>query len=310
MPTMKTGIYLRYGVATSLVLGVLLAAGLSACVAQAVPTVTQTAQVTAPPQATLTPTPPPSSPTPVPIAATVNGEAISLAAYQAELERYQAALGTQLATQDQEKALNSLIDQLLLAQAAAEAGFVQDEALLQERYDRLVAGVGGQQALLDWMAGNSYTEESFRQDLARSIAAAWMRDQIIAEVPEVAEQVHARQILLYNSDAADQALAELRFGTDFADLAAQFDPLSNGELGWFPRGYLIDPEVEQAAFELQPGDYSQVIETPTGFHILQVLERDPQRTLSPDARLVLQQRALQDWLVKQREQSEIQFLTE
>ncbi|OGO40702.1 MAG: hypothetical protein A2W36_04585 [Chloroflexi bacterium RBG_16_58_14] len=307
---MKTGIYLRYGVAASLVLGVLLAAGLSACVAQAVPTVTQTAQVIAPPQATLTPTPPPSSPTPVPLAATVNGEAISLAAYQAELERYQAALGTQLATQDQEKALNSLIDQLLLAQAAAEAGFVQDEALLQERYDRLVAGVGGQQALLDWMAGNSYTEESFRQDLARSIAVAWMRDQIIAEVPEVAEQVHARQILLYNSDAADQALAELRSGTDFADLAAQFDPLSKGELGWFPRGYLIDPEVEQAAFELQPGDYSQVIETPTGFHILQVLERDPQRTLSPDARLVLQQRALQDWLVKQREQSEIQFLTE
>ena len=310
MPTMKTGIYLRYRVATSLVLGVLLAAGLSACVAQAVPTITQTAEVTAPPQATLTPTPPPSSPTPVPLAATVNGEAISLAAYQAELERYQAALGTQLATQDQEKALNSLIDQLLLAQAAAEAGFVQDEALLQERYDRLVAGVGGQQALLDWMAGNSYTEESFRQDLARSIAVAWMRDQIIAEVPEVAEQVHARQILLYNSDAADQALAELRSGTDFADLAAQFDPLSKGELGWFPRGYLIDPEVEQAAFELQPGDYSQVIETPTGFHILQVLERDPQRTLSPDARLVLQQRALQDWLVKQREQSEIQFLTE
>jgi len=310
MPTMNARIDLPRGLAVLLVLGLLLAAGLSACATPPAPTLTQAVELTASPQPTLTDTAPPPSPTPVPVAATVNDEAISLAAYQAELERLQAAIGTQLATEDQEKALNSLIDQLLLAQAAAEAGFVVDEALLQERYDQLVAGVGSQQALLDWMAANSYTEEVFRQDLARSIAAAWMRDQIIAEVPEVAEQVHARQILLYNSDAANQALAELRSGTDYADLAAQFDPLTKGELGWFPRGYLIDPEVEQAAFELQPGDYSQVIETPTGFHILQVLERDPQRALSPDARLVLQQRALQDWLVEQREQSEIQILTE
>jgi peptidyl-prolyl cis-trans isomerase C len=309
MPTMNARIGLRKGLVASLVLALLLACGLSACTSPPAPTLTQAIQVTAlPPTQTDTPLPP--SATPIPAVAYVNGEAISLSAYQAELERFQAALGTQLATEDQEQVLNSLIDDLLLAQAAAAVGFVVDEALLQERYDRLVAGLGSQQALLDWMVANRYTDETFRQDLARSIAAAWMRDQIIAEVPEVADQIHARQILLYNSDEANQALAELRAGADFADLAAQFDPLTKGELGWFPRGYLIDPAVEQAAFELRPGDYSQVIETPSGFRIVQVLERDAQRPLSPDAKLVLQEQALGNWLARQREQSEIQILTE
>jgi len=307
---MNAGIDLRKGLTVLLIHGLLLAAGLSGCTAPPVPTLTLAVEVTSSLPPTQTDTPPPPSATPVPVVAIVNGEAISLASYQAELERFQAALGTQLATEDQQKALNSLIDDLLLAQAALEDGFSVDDALLQERYDRLVAGVGGQQALQDWMAANQYTEETFRQDLARSIAAAWMRDQIIAEVPEVADQIHARQILLYNSDEANQALAELRAGADFADLAAQFDPLTKGELGWFPRGYLIDPALEQAVFELQPGGYTQVIETPSGFHIVQVIERDPQRPLSPDAKLVLQGQALADWLAERREQSEIQILTE
>ena len=307
---MNARIDLRKGLTVLLIHALLLAIGLSACTAPPAPTLTQAMEVTASPPPTQTDTPPPPSATPVPVVAVVNGEAISLAAYQAELERFRAALGTQLATEDQQKVLNSLIDDLLLAQAALEAGFVVDEALLQERYDRLVAGLGSQQALQDWMAANRYTEETFRQDLTRSIVAAWMRDQIIAEVPKVADQIHARQILLYNSEEASQALAELRAGADFADLAAQFDPLAKGELGWFPRGYLIDPALEQAVFELQPGDYTQVIETPSGFHIVQVIERDPQRPLSPDAKLVLQGQALADWLAERRERSEIQILTE
>ena len=56
-------------------------------------------------------------------------------------------------------------------------------AVLQERYDRLAAALGSTQALQGWMAENGYTEESFREDLSRAIAAAWMRDQVIARRP-------------------------------------------------------------------------------------------------------------------------------
>lgn len=286
----------------------LLAAYLTACSGgtNTPPPVSPSATQTQPEPPTQTPLPP--SPTPIPLVASVNGEAITLAAYQAELARLEATLGTQLATEDEERVLNDLINQVLLAQAATDEGFVVNEDMLQARYDLLVEGVGGAQSMDAWLTANSYTQESFRQDLARSIAAAWMRDRIIAEISDVAEQVHARQILLDNSDEADQVLADLRSGEDFANLAATYNPQTGGDLGWFPRGYLIYPDLEKAAFSLQDGEYSQVIETPSGYHILQVTERDAQRPLDPDARLALQAQALEDWLADRRQQSDIEIL--
>ena len=261
-----------------------------------------------PAQPTQTSTPFQPSPTPQPLAARVNGEAITLARYQAELARYQAAVGTQLATEDEQRVINDMVDQTLLAQAAAEAGFEVDAAAVQSRIEQLIAQLGSDQALVDWMAANGYTEDSFREDLAKSLAVAWMRDKIVSSVPTTAEQVHARQILLYNSEDANKALAEISSGKDFAALAAQYDPVAKGDLGWFPRGYLLDQKLEEAAFSLQPGETSQVIETKIGYHILQVIERDPARKLEADARLTLQMQALEQWLADRRANSEIQIL--
>ena len=303
---------------------------LSACGGGSVsPTASTAASTQAQPTLTVTSVEDTATPTAIPLIALVNGEPITQASYQAELARLQAAsgttdgtpsgistgtpsgipTGTELATENEQRVLDELIDQVLLAQGAAEAGFSVDDVLLQERYDSLVAALGSPQALEDWMAENGYTEDTFRQDLRRAIAAAWMRDQVITAVPEVVEQVHARQILLTTAEEASQVLADLRGGADFADLAAEYDPLADGELGWFPRGYLFDKELENAAFSTPAGEHSQVIETPSGFHILQVIERNPQQPLSPDARYVLQVQALQDWLAQRRSQSEIQVIS-
>jgi len=248
------------------------------------------------------------SPTKFPLAAVVNGEDISLSEYQAELSRYQAAIGTELATNNPMRVLDELIDQVLMAQAASQTGFVVDEALLTERYDQLADRIGGTQALLEWLEANKYSQEEFYQSLRRAIAVAWMRDQIAAQVPEAVEQVHARQILLYNAGEADQVLEQLGSGQDFAELAEAYDPIAKGDLGWFPRGYLLDPKLDEAIFTLEPGSYSQVVQTEAGFHIVQVIERDLQHLLVPDARMALQRQALQDWLEARREQSEIQVL--
>jgi peptidyl-prolyl cis-trans isomerase C len=262
------------------------------------------------PTKTSTPTPFPPSPTPEPLAASVNGEEISLAEYQSELARYHASQPSSdanAAYDNGARVLDDLIDQVLLAQGARENGFTVDDTLVQDHLDRLVDQVGGEGPFAAWLADQGYTQDSFRPALARAIAAAWMRDQIIAKVPDTAEQVHARQILLYNSDQAEQVLAELEAGKDFATLSATYSPATLGELGWFPRGYLSSPAIEEAAFSLQPGEHSQVIESEIGFQIIEVIERDPDRPLDPDARMVLQEKALQDWLAMKRDQSEIEI---
>jgi peptidyl-prolyl cis-trans isomerase C len=251
----------------------------------------------------------PESPTPTsePLVATVNGEGISLSVFDAELARYQAAHpGVEIGQAERQLVLDSLVDTRLLAQGAQEAGFQLSEQDLQSRLDNLIEQAGGAEAFQGWLAQNDYDKVSFQQDLALNAAAAWMRDQIAAQVPGTAEQVHARQIFLYNSEDAKNVLDRLNAGTDFVTIATEVDPVAAGELGWFPRGYLLEPEIEAAAFDLQAGEYSQVIETRLGYHILQVIERQADRPLEPDALRVLQHKAVQDWLQERRTVSTVE----
>lgn len=260
------------------------------------------------PTPAFTSTPETPTATPVPGIATVNGEIIPLADYEAELARYksaQTALG--LSFTDEEAAqivLDDMIAQTLLAQGAREAGLSISESDLQSRVDALTQRLGDADQLSAWESAHGYTEESFRSALRRAAEAALMRDKIIADMPGTVEQVHALQILLYNADEANAALAQLQGGATFDSLAAFYDPVKRGDLGWFPRGYLLEPAIEEAAFALQAGGYSGLIQTQAGFHIIFVIERG-ERVPSPDALLVLQEKAVRDWLTAKRAEAQI-----
>jgi peptidyl-prolyl cis-trans isomerase C len=258
-------------------------------------------------ESTATPNPPTA--TPQAMAATVNSEGITVADYTAELARYksaQQALKNTVTDADASKTvLEDLIDQVLLEQGAKAAGYEITDSALQSRIDALATQLGGADKLSQWESDHGYTDATFRVDLERSIDAAWMRDKIINAVPTTADQVHVQQILLYNANDAQSVLQQLQGGADFNTLAAQYDPDARGDLGWFPKGYLLDPNVEQAAFSLSVGQISGVIQTNVGYDIIKVLEQDPQHPLSPDAYLALQEQALKNWVTQQRAQAKI-----
>jgi len=277
-----------------------LAFGISACAAFA-PSSTPT-----PALPTSTPVPPTA--TPPPSVASVNGEYITVAEFQAELARYklaQTSLGITVSEEEANKVvLEDMIAQVLLAQAAREEKFNLTESELQLRIDSLAESVGGAEALSAWQSAHGYDASSFQITLKRSAEAAWMRDKIIADTPTSVEQIHLRQILTYNESDARAALEQLNDGADFDELAALYDTITFGELGWVPRGYLLDARAEEAAFTLQVGAYSDIIPTDAGFHIFKVVERG-EHPLSPDALLTVQELALRSWVAEQRAKSEI-----
>jgi peptidyl-prolyl cis-trans isomerase C len=293
-----------------LVCAVILSGVLAACGTQPSPTSTLAAThaPTRPSQAAPSPTPAPTltlvaTATPEPLALTVNGQDIMLATYDRELARCQTGKTSAGADAGDCPAavFTQLTKEVVVEQAAAAAGLAIDPSEVDAALNKITASLGGPGALSDWLAANKYDASEFRVALQDDLLRARMVDKIAAGVGPNAEQVHAREILVISADTADAVLAKLQAGADFATLALQYSrDLSSraggGDLGWFPRGVLTVPEVEQAAFALQPGQTSAVIHSALGYHIVQVLDREPQRPLSPAAEQALRSATFAAWL--------------
>ena len=92
------------------------------------------------------------------------------------------------------------------------------------------------------------------------------------------ERIQASHILVETQEEAQQILEELSSGSDFGIIARErsIDPgssLAGGDLGWFGRGQMVAP-FEQAAFALEVGETSDIVETDFGYHIILVTGRE------------------------------------
>ncbi|MBS0345802.1 MAG: peptidylprolyl isomerase [Proteobacteria bacterium] len=149
--------------------------------------------------------------------------------------------------------------------------------------------------------------------------------------PTQVQQTHARHILIKTSEVvsdteARRRLVELRErvvqgGANFAELAkihsADLSASKGGDLGWIYPGDTV-PEFEQAMDALKPGETSQPVQSPFGWHLIQVEERRTQ-DVSEDrkraaARNALRERkmdeAYQDWLRQLRDRAYVEYRTE
>jgi parvulin-like peptidyl-prolyl isomerase len=153
-----------------------------------------------------------------------------------------------------------------------------------------------------------FSETAFRNLFELSLYQQKLQESLAEELPTTDEQVRARHILVETEEEAQGVLERLEAGEDFAALANELsqDPGSeDGDLGWFPRGQMVS-EFEEVAFGLQPGETSEPVETTFGYHIIQVLERDPNHALDE---ATLEQRrasALLDWLAEQKQSDAVE----
>ena len=216
------------------------------------------------------------------VVATVNGEKIT------KQELYDAFVANGGAS-----ILEQLISERLIAQEAAKLGIEVTDAEVQQEIDRLIEenyyGMKEyyEQALAQYGITEELLKDNIRTDLQLSAIVRSKIEVSEAEVEEyfrenqddfnIPEEIDVRHILIETEEEAEEVLALLRAGEDFAELAKEHsqDPGSadeGGALGFNGRGSFVK-EFEDAAFALPVGEYSEPVKTEHGYHIIEVLER-------------------------------------
>lgn len=219
-----------------------------------------------------------------------------------------------------EQGADQLATRRLLAAAAAKAKTtVTDEefdAAMQAQYSR----AGGEQGFLDTLQKTEISIDYVKKSVRESMVINKYLEGVAAAGAKVAEEdirkaydesrttdktATVRHILLLTqgkSEAEKAAartkieglLARAKAGEDFEALAKQYseDPGvkdNNGLYADFPRGQMVKP-FEDAAFSVPVGQFSGVVETDFGFHILQVLDRKREARTYDEARAEIESR--------------------
>jgi peptidyl-prolyl cis-trans isomerase C len=255
----------------------------------------------------------------------VNDETVSNQRFQGFYTEYRNTKGVavgargdqlELLKQLRREAMDLMIEQTLVGQAAEEAGIEADPAEVEKQVEELRSVFDNDDGFRMKLQDDGFTEESYRHHIARMISAKIYLDRIRVDARDVSdaelerfyeenerrltlpEQVRVRHILLTwkplgtQDDRAaihkqmEPILERARDGENFAELAKQLsDDYATkeygGDTGLFPRGTMV-PAFEEVAFALEPGEISDPVETVFGVHILRLEERRESRLLPLD----------------------------
>jgi peptidyl-prolyl cis-trans isomerase C len=271
--------------------------------------------------------------------AVVNGEPIPRAAFERELQQLRVGGGEGSGPTDVLKSsvLDDLVARTLLLQQARARGVTVgpeqvDRAFLVIRaeypgnaFDDLLAqerlSVADLRARLrdQLTVEKLFREEVFSRVQVSDEAVARYYAEHAAEFDEP-ERVHARQIVVRTREEAAKLRDEVRRKpASFATVASRAsigpEARRGGDLGWFGKGQGM-PEVFDVCFRMSANAISDVVPSPFGFHVFQMIEKKPpsRRTLEQArpaiaTRLLREQRAKaqEDYVAALRAQAKIQI---
>ena len=242
------------------------------------------------------------------MAAVVNGAAISMA----ELEAVVQTSGTLPASLPEPQrrlcymqALGMLIDNMLMRQFLAKNVPPANPAEVQKRLADLEAGLKEQhKSMAEFLHDSHHTLDQLKAEIGEYLAWSAYTSQKVTDADveryyrenkDVFDKVTVRasHIMLHvppNAAAADKAKARATLQQiraklmsdpriDFGEMAKQYsqDPQAQqgGDVGWFPRKWVFEESFAKAAFALQVGQISDVVETEFGLHLIKVTDRKP-----------------------------------
>ncbi len=204
------------------------------------------------------------------------------------------------------RVMQQLVESRLLSQEARRENLKPDDTRVQATMVQIEERAGGREGLDSALNNMGATYDQLRASVSETeLVQTFVKTRIQPQVSVAAEDVsafydanpemfarpdmvRARHILVrlkQNSTAADTKEARTRAtavhqravaGEDFATLAREVSEGPNaadgGDMGFFAQDSMV-PALANAAFALQIGEISDVVETQFGFHIVKVTEK-------------------------------------
>lgn len=208
--------------------------------------------------------------------------------------------------------LNSLIDRKLVRQKIKELNIViSEEEIRQSIEDIKRQNKLSQEALVSALLAQGITFDQYKAQMKEQLERLRLMSQEVKSKIQVSEReirefydanrdlyleeptYRARHIFLkvdkkasndeikkIMSKAAD-VVAEAKSNSDFASLAKKYSDEAGaakegGDLGTFKKGDML-PEIESAVLTMKPGEISELVTTPAGFHIIKLEEKSPEK---------------------------------
>ena len=243
--------------------------------------------------------------------AVVGNEVIMISDIESEMQMMQSYYGMKSDRKARCELLeNMMSSKLFLMQARVDSLEVNNdmvESELSNRIDMLKSNLGGEEEVAKEFGKPIYRlRQEWRSDIENQTLTQQMQQEIASKIPELTPydvqkyvdetdpedlpmvpiKYQLRQICIYpDREAANMAVKERLLaireriinGEKFSTLARIYsqDPGSarkGGELGMASKS-IFWPVFSDAAMALKPGVVSQIVETPDGFHIIEVLEK-------------------------------------
>ncbi len=241
-------------------------------------------------------------------------------------------------------ARENVIEQVLLHQAAQRDGSDVPPERVDEAYEAVLKQHGGKTAFFRrYFDSDESKEPEVKKDIERRMRTEAFIDSIVGDVMESTEEelkqfyddnperftqperVHAAHIVKHAKTPEEiekarpeleQVRKRLRNNSNFAEQAKEHSdcPDNGGDLGVFPRGQMV-PEFEDVVFNMEPGQVSEVFESPFGLHVAQVSEKFPEKvmpydevktTIERNLPQIKRQEAIEKFIDKEKEKAVIE----
>jgi peptidyl-prolyl cis-trans isomerase C len=286
------------------------------------------------------------------IVATVNGTKIKRADLENAIQGYAIEqlrktadqLSDKELTELRELALEKLLARELIFQEALLYGLIATEEAIDEEKYKIIANFPSEEEFYATLEKAGIDAIAYHRMLRQDISVNLMTAKKVADLPDPADadieamykkhpekmirrgRVRASHILSKLSDGNEEkALLKIRdlqeqvTAENFAELAQQHSDCpsstAGGDLGWFRKGDMVE-QFEEVVFSMQVGEISDVVATQFGFHLIKLLEREEDTSLTLDEsrpqiigfiKEESSSKMLKEWVDELKERAEISF---